>query len=356
MPRLIHRVPRLCHHKASGQATVYYHGKLHYLGRWGTPEAKQRYDEFVANLPKPGAKVIAEPAFEPAVLLVGEVAVRYQAHAEKYYVQGGVRTGEHTTIKSALTPLVARYAELPVTEFGPKALKTVREDMIKRNWSRRYCNKATSIIKRCFAWAVEEELIPAAVFHGLAAVKGLRAGRSSAREKPKVGPVSDAHLDAILPKVSMLVGDVLRTMRFSGMRPGEAISMKVSEIDRSDPACWIYRPGRHKTAYRDLGRAIPLGPRAQEIILPRLLKAGKRGLVFAITRASLRTGVLRGCNRAKIPPFTPNQIRHAVGTEVRAKYGLEAAQVLLGHAKANTTEIYAERDLSKAQEVALRIG
>ncbi|MCH8853107.1 MAG: site-specific integrase, partial [Planctomycetes bacterium] len=41
---------------------------------------------------------------------------------------------------------------------------------------------------------------------------------------------------------------------------------------------------------------------------------------------------------------------------VRKQVGLEAAQVHLGHAKANTTEIYAERNLELAREIARQIG
>ncbi len=54
--------------------------------------------------------------------------------------------------------------------------------------------------------------------------------------------------------------------------------------------------------------------------------------------------------------WSPNRLRHAAATEVRRQFGLEAAQVTLGHSKANTTEIYAERDHDLARTVALRIG
>jgi hypothetical protein len=49
-------------------------------------------------------------------------------------------------------------------------------------------------------------------------------------------------------------------------------------------------------------------------------------------------------------------LRHSLGTEVRRKFGLEAAQVMLGHSQANVTEIYAERDLALAVRVAAEIG
>jgi integrase len=52
----------------------------------------------------------------------------------------------------------------------------------------------------------------------------------------------------------------------------------------------------------------------------------------------------------------PHQLRHTHATEVRRRYGLEAAQVALGHAQANVTEIYAERNLGLAVKVAAEIG
>ena len=52
----------------------------------------------------------------------------------------------------------------------------------------------------------------------------------------------------------------------------------------------------------------------------------------------------------------PNQLRHSVATRVRKEHGLEAAQVLLGHSKADTTQIYAERNEALATEIAAKIG
>jgi site-specific recombinase XerC len=57
-----------------------------------------------------------------------------------------------------------------------------------------------------------------------------------------------------------------------------------------------------------------------------------------------------------IPHWHPNQLRHTAATMIRRDYGLEAAQVILGHSKADVTQIYAERDAAKAIEVIRNIG
>src|SRR5262249_54303815 len=52
----------------------------------------------------------------------------------------------------------------------------------------------------------------------------------------------------------------------------------------------------------------------------------------------------------------PNQLRHSFATRVRKEHGLEAAQVLLGHSRADVTQVYAERDEELATAIAAKIG
>jgi site-specific recombinase XerC len=57
-----------------------------------------------------------------------------------------------------------------------------------------------------------------------------------------------------------------------------------------------------------------------------------------------------------VPRWSPNRLRHSMATEVRRRYGLEAVQVVLGHATANVTQIYAERDLALAARIMQEVG
>ncbi len=55
--------------------------------------------------------------------------------------------------------------------------------------------------------------------------------------------------------------------------------------------------------------------------------------------------------------FNPHQLRHSAGTHIRRDFGLEAAQLALGHASASITDaVYAERDRGKVIEVMRSIG
>ena len=50
------------------------------------------------------------------------------------------------------------------------------------------------------------------------------------------------------------------------------------------------------------------------------------------------------------------RLRHNAATSLRKEHGVELARIILGHATAFTTEIYAEADRQEAMEVIARIG
>jgi integrase len=190
-------------------------------------------------------------------------------------------------------------------------------------------------------------------------------------------------------------------MWHSGMRPGEACQLRVADLDRSG-AVWFYRPRAHKTQRFERERIIPIGPRAQDVLrefiarvpppngeLPLFsprdamaeLRAARRSSrktplwpsherrlarqrkreprkepSEAYTANSLQRAVKCGCKVASIPPWSPNQIRHAAATRIRKERGLEAARTVLGHASAAVTEVYAEVDARVAAQVAAELG
>ena len=57
-----------------------------------------------------------------------------------------------------------------------------------------------------------------------------------------------------------------------------------------------------------------------------------------------------------MPHWHPHQLKHVCGTKVREEFGAESAQGYLGHAKLSTTEIYAEKNWKRIEQIALKIG
>ena len=52
----------------------------------------------------------------------------------------------------------------------------------------------------------------------------------------------------------------------------------------------------------------------------------------------------------------PHQLRHNAGTHIRREFGIEAARLMLGHRSLDVTEVYAEADHQKVQDVVRKIG
>jgi integrase len=63
---------------------------------------------------------------------------------------------------------------------------------------------------------------------------------------------------------------------------------------------------------------------------------------------------LRTWNRSH--RWHPHQLRHTAATEIRKRFGIEAAQHVLGHSTLNVTEIYAEKNAEAARRIAAEVG
>jgi site-specific recombinase XerC len=54
--------------------------------------------------------------------------------------------------------------------------------------------------------------------------------------------------------------------------------------------------------------------------------------------------------------WNPNQLRHSRATVIREQFGVEAAQVVLGHSDPRITQIYAQKNFDLAAKVMQQIG
>jgi integrase len=289
-------------HKQSGQAVVTLPDDMGgrrdvLLGKHGTPESWAKYYQTLAEWKAAGRCLPTLSAVDGAEagLPVNELILLFWRHAEQHYRHpDGTPTSEISGYKIALRPLKELYGLTPAMEFGPLALKAVREAMIRQPvvnkvkvrdpntgklvWrtkvvrhglSRKSINQNVGRVKRVFKWAVSEELVHAGVLVGLQSVRGLQAGRSEAVETAPVPPVPAAHVEATLPHLSPRVAAMVRLQMLTGMRPGEVCSMRAADLETSG-RIWFYTPKDHKTSWRGKTRVVAIGPQAQAVLKPWL--------------------------------------------------------------------------------------
>jgi integrase len=391
MPKLSANVPRYAHHKATGQAVVRLQGRDIYLGKFRSSASREAYKRFVAEWSQNGGKLPAPKH----TATVTEVIVAYLEFAKTYYLKDDKPTDEVRMLKTSLKIARGLYGRIPAADFGPLALQAVREAMIGKGWCRKHINKQVDRVKRCFKWATRQQMIPGGVYEALRCVDGLKRGRTTAPEGRKVKPIGDAEIEQTLEHLPTVVADMVQLQRFTGARPHEICDIRPGDINRKcDP--WEHIPASHKTEHHERERVIFIGPKGQALLLPYLLRASdafcfsprdseakrrteqhearqtplscgnrpgtnrsarpRRPAGEKYDRNSYARAVRRAAKAAGVGTWSPNRLRHSFATEVRKSFGLEAAQVCLGHAAADTTQIYAERDYAKAAAVARQIG
>jgi len=212
--------------------------------------------------------------------------------------------------------------------------------------------------------------------------------------------VGERDIEATIPYLSAVAAALVQFLLWTGCRPGEAVALRGRELERTGRV-WFYRPSAHKNSWRGLTRAIPVGPRAQDVLAPFIKLDGDAPIFDAAdearerlaqrrekretplyashvahqarkrrgrapggvavesrpySEAGLRRAINRACAKAGIPPWAPNRLRHACATRYRAEAGIEAAALALGHSDAKTTLIYAEASERKAAALAERFG
>lgn len=394
------KVPSYRRHKPTGQAVVTLNGKDIYLGSHGTKASRREYDRLIGEWLTCGRCLPQRVKAGPSI---AELCVAYWNFAKGYYRKDGQPSGSMARIRVAIRALREHYAHTPAADFGPLALQAVRQRFVDRGCSRTYVNHVASAIKRVFRWATAQQLVPVETYQALATVAGLQKGRTKAPEPAPIGPVADAVVGATLPHLSKVVADMVRLQRLCGCRPAEICHLRPCDIDTTQDV-WQYRPQSHKTEHHGHERVVCIGPKAQQVLRPYLLhdktaycfspaesEKGRLARAHAQRRTPLSCGNRPGTNRRRkpkrqpgnrydtnsyrraihravdmanrgrntkdqLPRWSPNRLRHTAATEIRRVFGLEAAQVALGHSQANVTQIYAEKDLTLAAKVARKIG
>lgn len=353
------KLPTYSLHAASGQARVWLNGKSHYLGPYDSPQSRIAYGNLIAqaagSVPVDPLKPIGPDDSGPTVSVIANA---FLEHAKTYYVKRGKPTDEVACIRSAMGHLCELYGHVRAKDFGPMALKAVRERMIqskgkktKKPLCRDFINKSMERIRRIFSHAVSNELIPPSVLVGLQTVKALESGRTEAPDyRPRKALPLD-QIELVKAKVNERTRDMMELAILTAARPGELVQLTGSMIDKSDDV-WHAVIVDHKMSHREGStRVLYFGANCQ-VILRKYLTLDPSRRLFPIARKTFSDNIKRACVSLKIPEFTGHWLRHCGATAIRKSHGLEATQAVCGHSSKTTTERYASVVSEQAKQVA----
>lgn len=350
------KLPTYGHHKPTGQARCYVNGRTVYLGKYGSEDSRIRFGEIVARVVsgRPVDPFVQKSASPDAGLTIHELVLAFMRHAETHYTKDGKPTSEISVLSLAWKPLVDLYGFMAVDEFGPLALKAVRQKFVEAGWVRNSCNSGVNRIRRIFRWGVENEMVAPSTLQKLEAVAPLLSGRTEAADNPPRTAVDSARIEAVQKLVRPLVKDLIELQRLTGARSGELLKLTTGMLDRTANV-WIAAIADHKSAHRGKSRTLFFGKRAQAI-LQNYLQDDSAARLFQMTRLGYSRAVLRACDKAGIERWCPHQMRNTNSEIVRQEFDLEHVGATLGHAQLDMSAHYAGIARGKAIAVAERIG
>lgn len=322
-----------------------------------------------------------------------ETCAAFLAWGATYYRRSdGTPTGELLNCEIALRVLRSRFGNRPIDDTTYDDVLRVREELLEAGHNRTTINQRIGIIKRLFAWALENRHCAATTKSEVWAITALKKNRSIAPEAKPVGPVAHKEVKKTFPFLPANLQAMVRVQELCGARPSEMCTMRPKDIEQRNRGPWVYRPPRHKTEHKSLPRLICLGRRALEVLRPIMASTDPDERIFRPSLAqherqnkptfkkphlpnphvhpgeewtsnnyaqAIRTAVrvarkslakqkeAEDAKRLKegkeipekeekftIANWSPNQLRHSCGTRVRRKFGADAARSVLGHSGA----------------------
>lgn len=360
--------------KHSGGASIKINQKAYYLGQHGSQASYAEYERLrlahAAGSLGSQTRAAAGPA--PAGGLGGKPGGTIAELVAVWYVADprGREDGEVIRTARACVKLVELFGETQARDFTAMRLEEIQVAMLDLGtWSRGYVNSNIDRIRRVFRWAETKGHVAPGTWQHLKAVAPIRRNnrraRNTAPRKPcdwerQVVPA----MEWMYPQVKAMV----LVQFYGGMRPGEIVTMRRSEIDQAGPeGCWVYRPATHKGTHRGQELAKVLGPQAQAVLGPWLLRAEPAGFVFPPVRDRYGLGRFRvegyhrsicdACTIARVERFTAYQLRHLAKMLATRAFGLDDARAYLGQLSLGATALYArQQDLEAAAKVARKIG
>lgn len=389
--------------KQSGEKMrVWWAGRWHHLGRVDEP----------AKWKKELARLLAlwaiDPGAEgqrPADYLVSTLCRDYLESRDS-----PAPGRERERAVDAVDLLLELYPETTVADFGPLDLRAWQTWLgqlpSERGEGTRFnvtsVNYTVDVIRRIWTWGVSAQRVAVELRDALQTVPRPKPG--DARPPKIVEPADPEHVKATLPLLRPPVRAMVVLQLACGARPSELCGLKAGDVKKSGRlhipgagvhdldklGVWAYVPPKHKLTWKAKPRFLFFAPESQAVLAPFLdresdaycfspreavdgLRAEQRAARKSKVQPSqvdrrkpdpekrpsekynarsYYQAIRKACVRAGVPHWFPYQLRHLAAAEVKALFGLDAVQALLGHHTRTMAEHYGGAAVRTAAEVA----
>ncbi len=182
----------------------------------------------------------------------------------------------------------------------------------------------------------------------------IKSQKPKKKQRNTVLSVPRCHLAKIILTLKGLSGrrykrnlNIIRLYYYTGLRLEEGCLLLQGDVYDFEKGrvkdILIVRP---ETAKFNKERKIPLSVRAKDAVKHLIELAPEKGasfFLFGIGPRQVQKILEKSCKLAKVPHYSPHQLRHAFATHLLKKgVSLPVIQQLLGHESLNTTKVYLE--------------
>lgn len=362
--RISGRVPKLCRHKASNRAYVTDpgSGKPRYFGTWGTDDAREGYSAWLKEFIRASRRMEepASPAAGKPESMAGLLAKFWVPDCRaKYKKVDGSPTGELSVCKGAARAwMAAELGTIRLAECNRHHIVQFRDYLVGRKLSDKTIREYIGRILRALGFAEQRDWIDSGQLVRLHRWPRLRPHETRA---PKtVSPIPLYHLKRLYLSLPKRWQTILAFHLLTGQRAESALWAHGAEINRR-VIPWEYSPRQHKGAWRGHDLTIFIGPRCRDILEPALERAGKGplfpGKAGRLQRWSYLQAFERACQEAKIPHYSPRQVRHTAASFL-VDQGVEERIIaaILGHRATTITQRYARAGSGTVAKVVEKYG
>ncbi|MCC6783129.1 MAG: tyrosine-type recombinase/integrase [Planctomycetes bacterium] len=336
---------------------------------------------------------------EPGGLTVRDLVAQYETWLDttgRHREPDGRPSTLRMAIEKGLAEFVESAGDLGIERVSCALLHRHRDRLEGHRHLTRYgINRKLSFVVAALRWAWKRGILPTPAWADAKLLEPLTRAEAGNRPQgiPKRLPTLD-EIRAVLPHCSRQVAGLVRLQALTGMRPGEAVTIRFEDVERvtrDGVSFGIYRVVRAKTQRYGYETSYVLNARALELLdefkrpgggyvfrpcdaerersierrearetkptkqtRDRDERARRRAFAERYDRADYAQALERACKAAGIAKFVPHSLRHLVATWAANNplLGAGAARAALGHANPASTARYLHRDDSLRYGVA----
>lgn len=176
-------VPGMMKH-SSGQARVCLSGQIHYLGKFGSVQAAEKYAALVKAWEAGGRQPLRKVATVRTAVPIAEVFERWETYLDETgrYQKNGKETSHRGAVRVVVRDFCKMFGQVATSKFSDRHLLQFRDELEKQpRLSRKGINRKIGLLRAGLRWAFNRGLIHRDQWLGVTAIEPITRAEAGNR-------------------------------------------------------------------------------------------------------------------------------------------------------------------------------